>query len=132
MLARVLPDNYPLYANGTLKPRSGTATNGAAKRANYLLQTEDTAVNFFGRLQWADGSWRWNEEGNTPDEKLRDIEQPFMVGLYLESVVLLHQLSKNPTVKANLVKQLTRSARHLYLDTFQRDNPVTDMPPNRL
>jgi len=131
VMAKVLPDNYPLYANGTLKARTGTATNGAAKRATYLSQTEDTAVNFFGRLQWPDGSWRWNEEGNTPDAKLRDIEQPFMVGLYLESVVLLHQLTRNPSVKTNLVKQLTRSVRHLYLDAFQRNNPVTDLPPHR-
>jgi hypothetical protein len=54
-----------------------------------------------------------------------------MVGLYLESVVLLHQLTRNPSVKANLVKQLTRSARHLYVDAFQRNNPVTDLPPHR-
>lgn len=131
VMAKVLPDTYPLYANGTLRPRTGAATNGAAKRATYLSQTEDTAVNFFGRLQWADGSWRWNEDGSSPDDQLRDIEQPFMVGLYLESVVLLHQLTRNPTVKANLVKQLTRSVRHLYLDAFQRNNRVTDLPPHR-
>jgi len=131
IMAKVLPDTYPLYANGTLRPPTGTATNGAQKRATYLSQTEDTAVNFFGRLQWADGSWRWNENGSKPDEQLRDIEQPFMVGLYLESVVLLHQLTRNPAVKANLTQQLTRSVRHLYLDAFQRNNRVTDLPPHR-
>ncbi len=131
IMAKVLPNTYPLYANGTLKARTGAAGNGAAKRATYLSQTEDTAVNFFGRLQWPDGSWRWNEDGSKPDDQLRDIEQPFMVGLYLESVVLLHQLTRNPSVKANLVKQLTRSARHLYLDAFQRNNRVTDLPPLR-
>ena len=131
LMAKVLPDNYPLYPAGTLKPRAGTATDGAAKRATLLSQTEDTAVNFFGRLQWPDGSWRWNEDGSKPDDQLRDIEQPFMVGLYLESVILLHQLTRNPSVKANLAKQLTRSVRHLYLDTFQRNNPVTDLPPYR-
>ncbi|MBC8031401.1 MAG: hypothetical protein H7Z16_14930 [Pyrinomonadaceae bacterium] len=131
IMAKVLPDAYPLYANGTLGARTGTATNGAAKRATYLSQTEDTAVNFFGRLQWADGSWRWNENGSKPDDQLRDIEQPFMVGLYLESVVLLHQLTRNPAVKANLAKQLTRSVHHLYRDAFQRNNRVTDLPPHR-
>ena len=128
LLARVLPDNYALYANGTLAPRTGMARDGAAKRAVYLSQTEDTAVNFFGRLQWPDGSWRWNEDGEQPDDKLRNIEQPFMVGLYLESVILLHQLTRNPTVKASLAKQLTRSVRHLYVDAFQRNNRVTDLP----
>jgi hypothetical protein len=131
LLAKVLPDNYGLYANGTLAARTGKATDGSAKRATYLSQTEDTAVNFFGRLQWADGSWRWNEEGDKPDDKLRNIEQPFMVGLYLESVILLHQLTRNPSVKANLAKQLTRSVRHLYVDAFQRNNRVTDLPNTR-
>jgi hypothetical protein len=51
-----------------------------------------------------------------------------MVGLYLESVILLHQLTRNPTVKASLAKQLTRSVRHLYVDAFQRNNRVTDLP----
>jgi hypothetical protein len=131
LLAKVLPDNYGLYANGTLAARSGTATDGAAKRTTYLSQIEDTAVNFFGRLQWADGSWRWNEDGDKPDDQLRNIEQPFMVGLYLESVILLHQLTRNPSVKANLAKQLTRSVRHLYVDAFQRNNRVTDLPNTR-
>jgi hypothetical protein len=131
LLAKVLPDRYPLYANGTLAPRTGLAADGAAKRAVYLSQTEDTAVNFFGRLQWADGSWRWNEEGEKPDDKLRNIEQPFMVGLYLESVILLHQLTRNLSVKASLAKQLTRSVRHLYVDAFQRNNRVTDLPNTR-
>ena len=133
MMAKVLPDSYPLYANGTLSARTGTATNGAAKRATYLAQTEDTAINFFGRLQRADGSWRWNvEESSTdPAQQFRDVEQPFMVGLYLESLVLLHQVSPNPQVKAKLLNQLTRSVSHLYRDTFQRNNRVTDLPPHR-
>ena len=131
LLAKVLPDTYSLYANGTLASRTGLTTDGAAKRATYLSQTEDTAVNFFGRLQWADGSWRWNEEGEQPDDKLRNIEQPFMVGLYLESVILLHQLTRNQLVKANLAKQLTRSVRHLYVDAFQSRNRVTDLPNTR-
>jgi hypothetical protein len=133
MMAKVLPNTYSLYPNGTLSPRSGTATNGAAKRATYLSQTEDTAVNFFGRLQRADGSWRWNvEESSTnPAQQFRDVEQPFMVGLYLESLVLLHQLSPNAQVKTKLLNQLTRSVRHLYRDTFQRNNRVTDLPPHR-
>lgn len=131
LLAKVLPGSYPLYPSGTLKQQTGTATDGAAKRATYLSQTEDTAVNFFGRLQWPDGSWRWNEDGTKPDDQLRNIEQPFMVGLYLESAILLHQLTKNPSVKANLARQLTRSVRHLYIDAFQRHSPVTDLPPYR-
>lgn len=132
MMAKVLPDSYSLYAHGTHKPRTGTATDGAAKRRTYLSHTEDTAVNFFGRVQWADGSWRANvDETSNPAQMYRDVEQPFMVGLYLESVVLLHQLTTNPRIKAQLVNQLTRSVRHLYLDAFERHHRVVDLPPHR-
>jgi hypothetical protein len=133
MMAKVLPDTYALYPNGTSTPRTGTTTDGAAKRKTYLLQTEDTAVNFFGRLQRADGSWRWNveESSSNPAQQFRDVEQPFMVGLYLESVVLLHQLTPNPRIKATLANQLTRSLRHLYLDAFETNHRVTDLPQYR-
>ena len=133
MMAKVLPDTYALYPNGTSTPGTGTATDGAAKRKTYLSQTEDTAVNFFGRLQRPDGSWRWNveESSSNPAQQFRDVEQPFMVGLYLESVVLLHQLTPNAPVKASLVNQLTRSVRHLYLDAFETSHRVTDLPQYR-
>jgi hypothetical protein len=132
MLAKVLPDSYAQYGNGTLKGSTGTVTDGAGKRASYLAQTEETAVNFFGRLQRADGSWRWDADlSSTPSEQYRDVEQPFMVGLYLESVVLLHQLSGNQTVKTKLKEQLTRSVRQLYSGAYQQNYPVTDFPQYR-
>jgi hypothetical protein len=59
MLARVLPNRYQIFANGTVKPATGVATDGARKRASLLADAEDIAVNFFGRLQKTDGSWRW-------------------------------------------------------------------------
>ncbi|MEO8435283.1 MAG: hypothetical protein ABI596_10340 [Pyrinomonadaceae bacterium] len=129
MMAKVLPNSYPLYGNGTLKASSGMALDGASKRATYLAQTEDTAVNFFGRLQRADGSWRWDADmSSDPTQQFREVEQPFLVGLYLESVVLLHQLTVNANVKTNLVNQLTRSVRHLYNDTYEKNDPVTNLP----
>jgi hypothetical protein len=133
MMAKVLPDTYALYPNGTSNPRTGAAAEGAAKRKTYLSQTEDTAINFFGRLQRADGSWRWNveESSSNPAQQFRDVEQPFMVGLYLESVVLLHQLTPNPRIKASLIDQLTRSVRHLYRDAFETNHRVTDLPQYR-
>ena len=124
LLAKVLPDSYPLYGNGTLQASTGMATDGAARRSTFLSQTEDTAVNFFGRLQQADGSWRFNVDS----EGVVNAEQPFMSGLYLESVVLLHQLSTNTNVKTNLVNQLTRSVNHLFNDTYEKNDPVTNFP----
>jgi hypothetical protein len=129
MMARVLPDTYALYANGTHNLRTGMATDGSSKRKTYLSQSEDVAVTFFGRLQRADGSWRWDEDGSSnPNEQFHDVEQPFMVGLYLESVVLLHQLTRNERIKMSLANQLTRSVRHLYIDAFERHNDVPGLP----
>src|ERR1051325_3772087 len=132
MLAKVLPDSYPRYANGTLNSQTGMIADGAAKRATYLSPTEDTAINFFGRLQRPDGSWRWDADGRAkPTDQQRDVEQPFMVGLYLESIILLHQISTDPRIKSQLLNQLTRSVRHLYDDAFEGNHPVTDLPPYR-
>ena len=132
MLAKVLPDSYPRYANGTLNPQTGMIVDGAARRSAYLSQTEDTAINFFGRLQRPDGSWRWDADGSAkPTDQQRDVEQPFMVGLYLESIILLHQISTDPRIKSQLLNQLTRSVRHLYDDAFEGNDPVTDLPPYR-
>jgi hypothetical protein len=131
MLAKVLPASYSLFGNGTLQPSTGMARDGAAKRTRYLAQTEDTAVNFFGRLQRADGSWRWDADtGADPNNQYRDVEQPFMVGLYLESVILLHQLTSRREVKARLMEQLTRSVTHLYQDAYER-SVVSDFPRQR-
>ena len=131
LLAEVLPDSYPLYGNGTLKASSGTASNGAAKRATYLSQAEDAAVNFFGRLQHPDGSWRWDANTSSdPNNQYRNVEQPFMSGLYLESVILLHQLTSRREIKSKLAEQLTKSAIHLYDDTYER-SVVSDYPKQR-
>jgi len=127
LLARVLPNQYPLFANGALMAQTGVATDGASKRAALLADAEDAAVNFFGRLQKADGSWR----NNVDSEQVVNIEQPFMTGLYLESVVLLHQLTASATVKASLRDQITRSCQHLYRDTYRGTEVVIDMPQYR-
>lgn len=53
-LAQALPDSFPLQGGGT-------ATNGAQLRAQYLADVEAITVNYFGRLQQSDGSWRWDD-----------------------------------------------------------------------
>jgi hypothetical protein len=125
LLARVLPNQYPLLASGTLMASNGVATDGSRKRAALLADAEDIAINFFGRLQRADGSWRWDVDAGA------NIEQPFMVGLYLESAVLLHQLTKNAAVKASLREQIVRACRHLYRDAFRGGEVVKDAPQYR-
>ncbi len=106
-------------------------TEYAAKRATYLSQAEDAAVNFFGRLQRPDGSWRWDANTSPdPKDQNRNVEQPFMSGLYLESVTLLHQLTSRRAIKAKLVEQLTKSVTHLYRDAYER-SVVSDFPKQR-
>lgn len=112
-LVKVLPDSFPLQAGGT-------ATNGAALRAQYLADIESACVNYFGRLQQADGSWRWN---TSPDEPRDEdggtwvgIMQPFMVGLMTSSLVDAHQVVVTPSVKTNIENQIFKACKHLYLD----------------
>lgn len=109
-LARTLPDSFPLQAGGT-------ATNGAQLRAAYLADIENVVVNYFGRLQQADGSWRWDDPDFTDSDggQLKGVMQPFMVGLLLTALVDVHQLTTNATVKANVANQITKACRHLYL-----------------
>jgi hypothetical protein len=127
LMARVLPDSYPLEGNGTLSASTGTATDGAHKRSIYLSETGRAAVEYFGRLQRADGSWRWD----VPGMSLVEVEQPFMIGLYLESVVALDRLSTDLVVKRALRAQLERSVRHLYADAYRGGEVASDMPQYR-
>ena len=123
MMARLLPDTYSLQGNGTLSPATGAATDGAQKRTQYLRDTSRAAVDFFGRLQKADGSWRWDVEGMG----LVKIEQPFMIGIYLESVVALDRIATDPAVKASLRSQLEKSVRHLYTQAYRGNETVSDL-----
>lgn len=125
MMAKVLLDSYPLFRNGTLQPTTGTATDGAAKRAQYLSQAESTAVDYFAKLQRADGSWR----NDVPGEGRVNVEQPFMTGLYHEAISRLYDLTTKETVKTSLRTQLTRSLDHLYNHGYD-NSVVTNFPPN--
>jgi hypothetical protein len=95
-LAKVLPDTFPLQAGGT-------ATNGAALRAQYVADIEAISVNYFGRLQYADGSWRWDDPYYTDADggQLRGVTQPFMVGLVLDALIDVYDITTNGTVIFN-------------------------------
>ncbi|MEK6280172.1 MAG: hypothetical protein AABN95_07430 [Acidobacteriota bacterium] len=131
MMAKVLPDRYLRFANGTLSASTGTVADGAAKRAAYLAQTEDTAINFFGRLQRPDGSWRWDVDlAPDPANQFRNTEQPFLTATYLEAAVLLHMLTQREQVKTGLKNQITRAAERYGRNCFDR-SIVTDFPQYR-
>lgn len=111
-LSRVLPDSFPLQAGGT-------ATNGAALRAQYLADVEAVTTNYFGRLQQADGSWRWDDPyyvDPIDGSQLVGIMQPFQVGLLLDALIDVYDATGNAAVKASIVGQVTKACRHLYTD----------------
>lgn len=110
-LARVLPDSFPLQAGGT-------ATNGAQLRAQYLADVELAATQYYGRLQQSDGSWRWDDPYYTDSDggTLKGIMQPFMIGLLMDALIDVYDVTTNETVKASIVTQVTKACRHLYSD----------------
>ena len=119
-LAKVLPDSFPLQAGGT-------ETNGATLRAQYLADVEAIAVNYYGRLQQSDGSWRWDDPDfvDTDGGTLKGITQPFMVGLLLNALIDLHRLTTNLSVKASIQTQITKACLHLYQDgPYRKDETV--------
>lgn len=128
-LAKVLPDSFPLQTGGT-------EINGAGLRAQYLADVEAVSVQYFGRLQYPDGSWRWN---TSPDEfvdsdggYLVGIMQPFMVGLLLNALTDVHRLTTNPSVKLNIQNQITKACRHLYQDgPYRKDEAVVGLSGKR-
>ncbi len=122
-LSRVLPDTFPQTAGGT-------ATNGATLRASYLSDVERAAVNYYARVQYQDGSWRWDDPYEQADDggTLKGIMQPFMVGLLLEGLVAVHRVSTNAQVKSVVAQAIARSCDNLYNVTYRRNDPVPDLP----
>jgi hypothetical protein len=122
-LAKVLPDSFPLQSGGTAK-------NGAALRAAYRANVEAVAVNYYGRLQRADGSWRWDDPDYTDADggKLVGITQPFMIGLLLNALIDIHRLTANQ----NVANQIVKSCRYLYsAGPYRKDDPVPVAPTKR-
>lgn len=123
-IAATLPDSYP---------------NAAAIRAQFLADAEAVAVNYYGRLQRSDGSWRWNDGDVIDDPKaggdggtLVGITQPFQIGLLLHALIDLHRLTANPSVKDNLKTQILNGCRHLYSDgPYRKDEPIPYDPSKR-
>src|SRR4030095_5764357 len=126
-LAKVLPDSFPLQAGGT-------QNNGARLREQYLADIEAVSVNYYARLQQADGSWRWDDPDYIDQDggTLRGIMQPFMVGLLLNALIEVHRLSTNSTVKASIQNQITKACRHLYSDgPYRKDETVIGLTGQR-
>jgi hypothetical protein len=124
-LSMLLPDSFPLQAGGT-------ESNGAGLRAQYLQDIE-AAINYFGRVQFLDGSWRWDDEYyiDADGGTLKGVMQPYMVGLLLNALIDVHRTSTNETLKLNIKNQLTKACRHLYSDGAYMTQPVPSLGVNR-
>jgi hypothetical protein len=107
-LGKVLPDSFPLAEGGT--------GNGAALRAEFLADAENAAVNYYVRLQYPDGSWRWDD----PDTHAIDggtyvgTMQPFMVGLLLHSLIDVYRATSETTTKDAIKASVLKAVDHLY------------------
>lgn len=121
VLAKCLPDAYPV----------GTAStgNGAQIRSQLLADIENVAVNYYGRLQLSDGSWRWDDPDYTDADggNLRGVTQPFMVGLLLCALADVHQLVPKDSIKNSILN----GAKHLYSVTYRKDEVVTGWPEKK-
>src|SRR6185503_11266460 len=116
-LARALPDTIP-------RQTGGGSNNGTTLRAQYLADVEAVATQYFGRLQFPDGSWRWDDPYSTDADggTLKGIMQPFMVGLLLHALVEVHRLTTNSSVKSNIQSQITKACQHLFSGTYRKDD----------
>lgn len=129
LLGQFLPDSFPqIIWDNELNVSTVQVTDGAVRRAKYKADAEVAAVQYFGRLQEADGGWRWRLWN--PEEAIKrrlaelgieKLEQPFMLGIYLEAAILLHRVTTDATVKENLKNQIVRACEHLYRDAYVQD-----------
>lgn len=84
----------------------------ATVREEFRVKALHGAVNYYARLQQADGSYRWNDD----DFPFSGIEQPFMVGILNEGMIAVHRLTNDSVVKSAILK----SVEHEYAKSYNR------------
>lgn len=72
----------------------------AATRAEFTTKALNAAVNYYARLQFPDGTWRWVD----PDFWTGMAMQPFHVGILLEGLIAVHRLTGNGVVRSAIIK----------------------------
>jgi hypothetical protein len=79
-------------------------------REEFRVKALHGAVDYYARLQQADGSYRWDDE----DFPFAGAEQPFMVGILNEGMIAVHRLTGDAIVRAAIIK----SADHEYAKSY--------------
>jgi hypothetical protein len=87
----------------------------AAVRTEMREKGLRAARDYFARLQYPDGSWRWTED---PAETSTPFEQPFMVGMLMEGLIAVHLLTDDPTVR----QAILRGVDHVYARGYRTDS----------
>lgn len=87
----------------------------ASVRTEMLTDVESVAVNYFGRLQKTDGSWRWDDWDASGGPYI-GIMQPFMVGLTTRALCDVYAITTKTAVKESVKNQICNACRHLYSD----------------
>ena len=90
-------------------------------RAEFRQKAIDGAVKYYARLQYSDGSWRWQDD--TPGAPAGYFMQPLMVGLLLDGMVAVHRISGDPAV----LTAITRSVENIFTMAYRKDELVTGL-----
>ena len=88
-----------------------------AVRAEFTDMALRAARDYYARLQHEDGSWRWNPGRAEGGGRNVNATQPFMLGLLLEAMVAVHQLTGYATVGDAIV----RGTEAIYRDMYDRN-----------
>lgn len=81
----------------------------AAVREEFREMALAAATRYYARLQHEDGGWYWKDDGsdNAPGGVW---EQPFMIGLLLEGMIEVHEMTGDTAVE----EAILRSVQHLW------------------
>jgi hypothetical protein len=88
-------------------------------RAEFLGKARQAATQYYARLQYPDGSWRWADEG-----VVGHFMQPFMVGLLLDGMVAVHRLTGDAQIRTAILK----SVENLFMVGYRKNEPVAGLP----
>lgn len=101
-VAMTLPDSYP---------------NASQIKAQLVADLENLTINYTGRLQYPDGSWRDSSEWVDSDGgTMVNSMQPFIVGLLICALVDVYQVVTSTAAKESAKNQILKACRHLYAD----------------
>jgi hypothetical protein len=90
-----------------------------AIRAEFTTKARNAAIQYYARLQYSDGSWRWLDSYAIPGYEY----EPFMVGLLLDGMVATHRL----TGDQQILNAITNSVVNLYSVAYRKDELVPGM-----